>query len=119
MIRNLLIVVGFLLCFILGGVGISRYLQGKGQTPFLTARATDLAGRWQNKGTTLSIEADGEGLKVDRAAYVRDGNAARWVEKSPQGKVPRILEWNGTQLLLTVVDDQNQRRSESLTKVQK
>ncbi len=119
MIRNLLIVLAFLLCFVVAGFGVSRYLLSKGETPFLTAHAADLAGTWKNKATTLHIEVDGEGLKVDQADYVRDGKAARWVEKSPQAKVPRMLEWNGSSLLLTVVDDGGQRRTETLEKVGK
>lgn len=119
MIRNLLIVLGFLLFFVVAGVGVSRFLHSRGETPFLNARASDLAGSWQNKATTLQIDADGPGLKVDKADYVRDGKAPRWVEKSPQGKVPRILEWNGSTLLLTVVEDTGQRRTETLEKVRK
>lgn len=116
MIRNLLIVLGLMLCFALGGVGVYRYLHSRGETPFLNASAADLVGTWQNKATSLKIEAHGEALTVDQADYLRDGKAPRWVEKSPQGQIPRVLEWNGAQLTVTSTDDNGQRRSEILEK---
>ncbi|MBX3166654.1 MAG: hypothetical protein KF760_04550 [Candidatus Eremiobacteraeota bacterium] len=119
MMRNLLIVLGFMLCFVVGGVGVSRYLSSQGKTPFLKASAADLVGTWRNKATELKVEASGDTLMVDRADYVRDGKAARWVEKTPQTKVPRVLEWNGSTLQLTTVDDTGQRRSEILEKARK
>lgn len=114
MIRNLLIVLGLLLCFAVGGVGIYRYLNSQGATPFLNAKAVDLVGTWQNHATSMKIEAHGEALSVDQAEYLRDGKAPRWVEKSPQGQIPRVLEWNGAQLTVTSTDDNGQRRSEVL-----
>lgn len=116
MIRNLLIVLGLLLCFAVGGVGIYHCMSSQGATPFFNASAADLVGTWQNKALSLKIEAHGEALTVDQAEYLRDGKAPRWVEKSPQGQIPRVLEWNGAQLTVTSTDDNGQRRSEILKK---
>ena len=117
MMRNLLIVLGLLLCFAVGGVGIFRYLSSRGGTPFLKASSADLAGSWKNQVMTLKIESNGEALKVDNAEFLRDGKAPRWVEKSPQGQIPRVLEWDGSKILMTTTNDSGQRHSQTLQRV--
>ena len=116
MIRNLLIVLGLLLCFAIGGWAVYRYLGSKGQTPFLKATAADLAGSWKNPSVTLKVEAHGEELTIEGDDYVRDGRAPRWVEKSPKSQIPKIIEWDGSQLTLTTIQDNGQRNSVALKK---
>lgn len=117
MIRNLLIVLGFLGCFTLAGLGLYRYLHNKGETPFLKAGPAELNGTWQSKATRLQVEVQGDNLKVDKADFLKDGKAARWSEKSPKADVPRVIEWDGHNLTLTSTDHA-QRTSEVLSKTQ-
>ena len=113
--RNVLIVFGLLVCFALGGVALYRYQTNSGQTPFLRATASDLAGPWKSQSWDLTIEAQGESLQVAGMAdkpveFVRDGKASRWVERAPQTPIPRSLDWNGRTLLFTSVDASAQRQ---------
>jgi|EP01012_Entosiphon_sulcatum_P061733 hypothetical protein len=115
--RILLVVLSLILCFVLAGSGIYRYLSSRDQQPFLKADPADLAGTWQNKATSITIEVAGEGLKVDGVPFVRDGKAPRYVEKSPKTNVPRVLELNGAGVTLTSVSDSDQRSVEALERV--
>jgi hypothetical protein len=118
MIRNLLVVFCLLICFLIGGAGVYRYLNNNGDKPFLRANAADLAGRWRNQSSSLHLKTEGATLKVDGADYIRDGKSPRWVEKAPKFQVPRVLDWDGKTLTLTTVDDNGQRRSEVFQKAQ-
>jgi len=78
-----------------------------------------LTGTWQNQSLALKIEAQGEvllvaGLADKSVEFVRDGKAARWVEKAPQTRIPRNLDWNGQTLLFTSVDASAQRQVREL-----
>ena len=121
--RNILIVLGLLLCFALGGAAIYRYQTNSGKTPFLRASASDLGGIWKSPSLTLTIKSEGEGMKVTGLAdkpieFVRDGKAARWVEKAPQTPIPGTLDWNGRSLLFTSVDASAQRQLTELQRSQ-
>lgn len=124
MMRNALIVLGLVLCFLVGGFAIYRYKTNSGQTPFLRATAGDLTGTWQSQSLALKIEARGEQLEVAGLAdrpieFVRDGKASRWVEKAPQTPIPRTLDWNGHTLLFTSVDASAQRQVSELQRSKK
>lgn len=109
-------VLGLLLCFLLGGAAIYRYLNQKGDKPFLRASAADLTGTWKNQTTIVKIEARGDNLLLDGSEYQRDGKSTRWHEKSPRTQIPRVLDWDGQTLTYTTVDDNTQRSSQVLTK---
>ena len=117
--RSVLIVLGLILCFLIGGTAIYRYKTNSGQTPFLRATAGDLTGTWKSQSLVLKIQAQGElllvaGLGDKPVEFVRDGKASRWVEKAPQTPIPRNLEWNGQTLLFTSVDASAQRQVSQL-----
>lgn len=123
MMRSALIVIGLILCFLIGGTAIYRYKTNSGQTPFLRATGSDLTGTWKSQSLTLKIEAEGELLQVTGLAdkpieFVRDGKAARWVEKAPQTPIPCNLDWNGRTLLFTSVDASAQRHVSELQRSQ-
>ena len=121
MIRNLLIVLGLMLCFAIGGLAIYRYRASQGDTPFLRATSSDLQGDWQSLTTQVALKANGNGLVIRGLSdkpleFTRDGKPPRWVEKSPPTQLPRILEWTGQNLQLTEYTDSGQKSTSILKK---
>lgn len=116
--RSALVGLALVLLFALAGWGFYRFLWHRGLTPLPEVQTSKLAGKWRGSGKEFLLEFEGDRLKVtglddSAVVFVTAGKGARWTESRPTTRIPRVLEWDGRQLHVRIVEDSG--RSEVLT----